>query len=393
VRLVDAKAMKVSRRVPLLLAVAVSLPGLAHARRPLTLKVPAYDVEPLSDREVCTFVPVPAGVPFDIGSWEVKNAGADARSTSHHFIIYAYLGDDLEAMKQAYAGKSVDDTACLNMAPDPTKLRFLGGAQTPRYRQIMPAGLALRVESSGSIDGKKVIGFVLNSHWINGSSSKVRGRPSVKFVPARTKKVKKFLQPIFEVVANANLKVPPGATATTGFQWAPGASSPGRFLGGIENPAGPACVTMITGHMHRRGTLFEANYHGASPAQNPIYRTTEYNHPGQTDFREPLLVQLGESISYRCTQDNQTDPRMGCEEQAGITPGRSIVEAITAGGFDDFTAPAHKCDTDADCAGIGTGRCVPANLVFGFHEYDDMCIMPGYYYDADPVHGCNLSAP
>jgi hypothetical protein len=31
-----------------------------------------------------------------------------------------------------------------------------------------------------------------------------------------------------------------------------------------------------------------------------------------------------------------------------------------------------------------TGNCVPANLVFGFLSEDDMCILPGYYYDANP---------
>jgi hypothetical protein len=30
-----------------------------------------------------------------------------------------------------------------------------------------------------------------------------------------------------------------------------------------------------------------------------------------------------------------------------------------------------------------TGNCVPARLVFGFTSEDEMCILPGYYYDAD----------
>ncbi len=32
-----------------------------------------------------------------------------------------------------------------------------------------------------------------------------------------------------------------------------------------------------------------------------------------------------------------------------------------------------------------TGNCVPASLVFGFTSEDDICILPGYYYDADPT--------
>jgi len=42
----------------------------------------------------------------------------------------------------------------------------------------------------------------------------------------------------------------------------------------------------------------------------------------------------------------------------------------------------RSCATDADCTGIGPGHCVPANLVFGFTSNDEMCILPGMYYDA-----------
>ena len=384
--------MSIRPTVWVLLAAAAFFPALANARRPITLKVPKYEVGPLTDREVCTFVPVPGDAPFDLGGWVVDNKGVDGHvSTSHHFILYAYVGDDLDAMNAAYNGKVVDDNACIGIAPDPTKLRFLGGAQTPHYAQIMPKGLALRVASTGAIDGKKVIGFVLNSHWINASNSKRMARPSIKLIPAKPKTIKKMLQPIFEVVANAFLKVPPGETGTTGSQWGPGQPDIGAgFLGGIVNPKGPACVTMLTGHMHRRGALFEAIYSG-DPAKAK-YTSTKYDDPGQTNFNPPLLVSPGETIKYTCTQDNATDPRMGCEEVAGVTPGKSIVENFNSGGITDFIAPAKLCSTDADCAGFGTGRCVPANLVFGFRAEDDMCILPGYYYEADPVHGCDLTA-
>lgn len=363
----------------------------AHARRPMTLRVPTYDVPAVSDREVCTFVPVPGGAPFDIGGWIVNNGGIEAHSTSHHFIIYAYTGTDLEGMKKAYAGKAVDDNACIGIAPNPADLQFLGGAQTPRYRQIMPKGLALQVQSTGEIDGKKVIGFVLNSHWINSSDSTKRAKPRIKLLPAKPGSVKRYLKPIFEVVANGFLKVAPGEIKTTSWQWGPGQQNFGQNFGGVPNPDGAACVTMLTGHMHRRGTDFLATYKGAGVAPEKVYEGEKYDDPGQTNFNPPLLVSPGETIGYTCTQDNQTDPRLGCEEVAGQTPGESILESFTSG-TDDFIHPAKRCRTDADCAGFGTGKCVEANLVFGFTSEDDMCIMPGYYYDADPVAGCDLSA-
>ena len=378
-------------RLPLALALAFALaPALAEAgrTRPITMKVPAYDVEASSNREVCTFVPVPHGGSFDIGSWVVKNLDTDELSTSHHFIIYAYTGTDFEQMNQ-YAGKIVDDNACIGIVPNPADLRFLGGAQTPRYKQRMPKGLALRVDPTVLEDAKKpVIGFVLNSHWINGSPTRRRARASIKLIPAKRGSVKQVLKPIFDVVANGTLKVPPGETRSTGFSWGPGLPDLGAALGGVPNPTGPACVTMVTGHMHRRGSLFEAHYSTRS-GRELVYSSTTYDDPGQRDFSPPLLVKPGETIAYNCTQDNATDPRRGCEETPGVTPGKSIIEALGSGL--GFVGPSKFCTSDADCTGYGTGRCVPANLVFGFLSEDDMCIMPGYYYDADPETGCDIA--
>jgi hypothetical protein len=87
--------------------------------------------------------------------------------------------------------------------------------------------------------------------------------------------------------------------------------------------------------------------------------------------------------------------KMGCEETAGVAPGKSIFELIVEGKFDlsgrsTQTGAARRCASDADCAGFGTGKCVPANLVFGFTSDDDMCIMPGGYYDADANGNCDI---
>ncbi len=103
----------------------------------------------------------------------------------------------------------------------------------------------------------------------------------------------------------------------------------------------------------------------------------------------------GEELRYQCTHDSGVtkDQKMGCEEEAGVIPGKTPIEVF--GHSNNFSGAAHRCTTDADCAGIGTGKCVPANLVFGYTSDDDMCILPGYYYDADtqkpPGHECDLS--
>jgi hypothetical protein len=92
-------------------------------------------------------------------------------------------------------------------------------------------------------------------------------------------------------------------------------------------------------------------------------------------------VQQGQRLDYTCFHDNgvKTPVKLGCEETAGVTPGRSIVDQIVTG-RNTFGGAAKWCASDADCVGFGTGRCVPANLVFGDRADDDMCILPGLYY-------------
>jgi hypothetical protein len=112
--------------------------------------------------------------------------------------------------------------------------------------------------------------------------------------------------------------------------------------------------------------------------------STEWSDAVNLGFWPPIIVQQGEQLTYTCFHDNgiNTPVKLGCEETAGVPPGKSIVEQVLAGG-DAFHGAARWCASDADCAGYGTGRCVPANLVFGELADDDMCILPGLYYRCD----------
>jgi hypothetical protein len=265
----------------------------------------------------------------------------------------------------------------------------------------MPRRTALRLAPQTMAGGEKAVGLVLNSHWINGSNETQRAGGKVKLVFARKKQVKRELKPIFEVIANGFLKIPPGEKdVVSSYRWAPGnpgLSQFGSIIGGSTPPEGPACVTMLIGHMHRRGTLFTADYGPTNGPKTNLYTNTQYADPPTLLFKEPLLVKVGEAIEYKCTHDNATDPRLGCEEEANVTPGRTFVEEVGRNGFSAFDGSARLCGTPGpnptECPpGVDpdrptrtlTGNCVPANLVFGFLSEDDMCILPGYYYDANP---------
>jgi hypothetical protein len=376
---------------------ALSVAAPTHARRSITVHVPAYTVPPRSDREVCTFVKLPGTHALDISGIDVVNLGIGGEVSSHHFIVYAYSGTDMAAYLP-FEGKVVDSHACINFGPgDPTALQYLGATQTPRAKERYGQGLALQIQptpTGATMGPTKAIGLILNSHWINGSDQPHTARVRLTLTLTAPTHVKHYLKPIFEVVANAFLDVPPGEVKTTGWRWGPGLPDFGKVLGGTTSPTGPACVTSVTGHMHIRGKLFTVDYVDTHATSTRLYTNTVYNEPGQTVLNPPLLVSTGEQLTYQCTHDNgvTTAQKMGCEEVGGTPPGVPAIGTLDQ--HKGVSGAAHRCAVDADCAGIGTGHCVPANLVFGFTSDDDMCILPGYYFDADTTkpagHECDL---
>ena len=392
----------------LLATVVLALPSGATAAgpRPITLRFPRFDVPPNTDREVCTFVRVPMEHAYDLAGQVIASVGVHpaAGNTSHHFLIWAYTGTAIDGFAPV-EGKIVDSTGCLDLAPDASQRLMLGGIQTPRGAGHYPKGLALRMEPVPSASGPAV-GFIMNSHWINNSAKTVHGAVRVKLLPARGA-VKKYVKPIFEVVANAFIDVPPGEVRTSGWKWQPGGHDLASGLGGSEVPQGPACVLSLTGHMHKWGTLFSADLIDAGGARTPLLEFARYDHPPLRQFLPGLLVNVGDRIEYACTHDNGVgnEPRLGCEEEPGVTPGLSIMAALQAGrgigsnpakrcaqpGVDAVACPA----TDPGHPGRSfTGLCVPARQVFGFTSHDEMCILPGTYYDADttaaPGHECDV---
>src|SRR5262249_48497716 len=387
------------RHCALALALVATLAAPALARRSYTVRVPAFQVPAAHNREICVFVPLKGSKKtLDIGEVRIINRGGTPLFATHHLIVYAYHGspDSVPGL----GGKVIDDTACLNFGSgNPADLQIVATSQGPDTRWVTPTGTALELQPDTGSSGEKVIGLVLNSHWINGDSVPHMARAKVTLVTRKAKEVKRQLKPIFEVVANGFIDVPPGAKREVGWTWGPGRANLGGVLGGSGHPPGPACGTMLARPMPKRGPLFTTPVRPPAGPKTQLYANTQYTDPPAKNFVPPMLVSPGEHLEYRCTHDNATNMKLGCEEQAGQTPGLAVSSLILK--YRDFThldGAAKNCThpgpdpdecpaTDPDPKYAGrtfTGNCVPANLVFGFTSEDDMCILPGYYYDADP---------
>jgi len=420
-----------------LLALALlALAPAAHARRGITVKFPRFKVPAHGEREVCVFVRLPRDEPFDSGGTRIVNVSAGPRFGSHHFIMWAYTGDKAAD----YPTGVRDGRTCLDFGADPDKRTLMGGALSGAQVARLPRGLAQRIEPVDD-NGRKIIGLILNSHWLNADDRPRTAAVKVSILPA-SRKIKRYALPILDVIADTYIKVPPAeldtlppddlepGIRTVSSTWGPNIPNFLGPLGGGRIPTGPVCLIGVSGHMHKRGKLFRVEHVGADGA-TVIFETYDYAHPrhlilsGVRGRPKPLLIRDGEGLRYTCVHDNgnTTPAKRSCEEhfaQAGRScatheecgahgmcidatcrnvPGLSPLEAFTEGRLTpdrlatgDFSFTGKACTTDADCPATDarypdvafTGRCVVANLVFGFGSDDEMCVMPGAFFEAVP---------
>lgn len=342
------------------------------------------------ETEGCQLVRLENAEPMFAGGFELF-----MHEGSHHFILRAWRCADPD-------GDGVTD--CDDPGFDarfPTGFRpcdefghgwaFIVGSQTPHFLvdyQTPTTGVAVPLHRRQPL--------LLNSHYTNPYRDTL-AEVWVNVRPADAALVRHPAQILFEVVANAFIKVPPGGrnaaarAVTCAF-----AADPLCDASGEPAPAASHFALLgMTSHMHKRATKFVADLSGADGVRIPrpddmtdaddgrahLYVSRQYSDPVNVAWWPPIVVERGQRLEYSCVHDNGvTLPvRLGCEETPGVVPGRSIVDQVIGGG-DTFGGAARWCRADADCAGAGTGRCVPANLVFGNLAEDEMCILPGLYY-------------
>jgi len=379
------------RRLLILAGIAL-LAGAPATQASISMKFPRFSVPPHSDREVCTFVRLPRKATYMSGGFQIVNVGVGPEFVSHHFLMYTYNGTDMN--KFPPKGQIVDSKACLDFGPGDTNQRTLiGGSQSPKSRQLLPKGLAQQLTPPAA---GEPIGVILNSHWINSSDQTQFAAVKIKIFPAK-RGIKRIMKPIFDVVANEGIDVAPMTESTTRGSWRVGGPDFGGAIGGAAIPKTPICAVSLSSHMHKRGKLFAVQL-VQNRKTTDLFSTTTYTDPpinvfdGKNGRPAPILLNKGDGFNYACTQANGvdgTDLKLGCQETDGPTPGKvPFPNGIHAAAKQCHTAGDDPSECPAtDPAYVGrtfTGKCVPANLVFGFTSDDEMCILPGAYFDTNP---------
>lgn len=397
------------------IVLAAVTPTLAKTKQKVVrLKIGPFNIEPNRDREVCQAFRV-RGVPgMEVVSWEARSRySKNGEVGSHHFVVYGYQGTG----SASFPDGLVENPGCGDFGPPDFFLRrvFLAGSGGETKRGIwattkgaFPGDLMQPLPNPEGDASDAVI--VLNSHYFNGSRKRARGLAKVVLRLAPRNPRKRVLRQIIHGDASRDIDVAPLTTGavTSSFQSDGGAN---LSTEGGKNPEGDVCIFTLATHMHKRGTRFTIDYEETGVVK-PMLSWTDYLHAGvvlrprlePSDDGDPtrslglLRAYTAENgfprLRYGCEYANGVDgkeEKMGCEDEAGVTPGMSWAEAETRG-ISSLQSHAKPCGKDGvNCNGK---PCVPANLVFGPLSDDDMCILTALVYDPLPGkgadHACDL---
>ena len=407
-----------------ILAWLLFLTGPAGAREPRTLRLrfPRLAVPAGANTEACVFVHLPAQKPFELASWEIRTRSTGAGLGTLHFLVYVYAGERLAEFSKD-AGRIVPSRGCLDLGPVDRDRRQLVASGFAHTRGALPRGVALSLSPVPGVPGgpPEGIGLLLDGNWSNGGSRTRYASARVVLHRAPVHTVRRLAQPIFERSAEIALDVPPNVspneghvmsteTSTAAYNTAHPEAPPVRDTWGAGitgGPAGDACVLMLTGHMHKRGRFFGVDLIGSDgqvnnpvggfpnrfePGRSHLFAAVDYTDPGVLRFSPPQPLRATEGLHYACWDDNgvTTPVRLGCEEAPGVVPGRAGSPAKPC----TFAGPLSVNCPVSDQAYPGrtfTGACVPANLVAGQTPEDEVCALAGWYFDAAPGSGCDVT--
>jgi hypothetical protein len=168
---------------------------------------------------------------------------------------------------------------------------FTFSAQSPNIAQTYPQGVGATIPTN--------IGFTLNVHYINTSSTAIPGQVSLTMSVAKPGVVTQHAGVLF--LNQISLSVPASATAAN-----PYTASATAMLSQDVN------ILWSGSHMHQRATKFVAT---ATSGQT-LFQTTQWSDPAPASYSPALHLTSGTGISWSCTYANDTGKTLTFGESA-----------------------------------------------------------------------------
>ncbi len=249
----------------------------------IQLKVDSFSVQPNFEREL--FVYRRLGNAADI---YVNRIQTSMRPFSHHFVLYSVDETMAPGWPCTPSANTVRDIRnpdgtlnLLNMIPMACHV-FVGGSMNPTSDYSFPAGVALRLPASMSID--------LNVHYVNRTAGAIPGEAYANLYTIPAAQVQKVARTLN--MANTSFSLPAGQITTVEKTFTVSQTT---------------TIFMLTSHMHAMGTRFQIKVVGGPRDGELVYESTDWEHPAMLTLAQPIVLQAGQGLKSVITWNNTTN--------------------------------------------------------------------------------------
>jgi hypothetical protein len=256
--------------------------------------------------------------PIDIAAFQLNATGG-----THHFVLWEYLGTH---RAPADFWKGIDYAAgCVGLGPQDgfSTTANLFGMQFSHARVQFPPGIAVRLEP-GSI-------VYPNLHIRNYTTAPMMAEAVFNLIPAPKGTVQHHAQSL--TVGTFQIDIPPRGSASFTGEW---------------HTNVPLNLVQLSTHEHHRGTQVSVHRVDAGGADlGEMVVTTDWEHPAEHWFTDPMRLEAGEGLRFRCDWQNPDDHAV----HFGVTTDDEMCFATGYFYTDDDAVPAPP----AGCIPQGAG--------------------------------------
>jgi len=246
------------------------------------IRVDSFGVQSNFEREL--FVYRPVGNTADV---YVNRIQTSMRPMSHHLALYTIdpsMAPGFPCTPQPNVVRDIRNADgsmnLLNMIPMACHV-FLAGSQSQASDYVFPAGAALRVPASLSID--------FNVHYVNRTDGQIPGEAYANLYTVPLTQVEKVASTLN--MSNTSISLPAGRETT---------------LEKTFTVSQTTTVFMLTSHMHALGTKFQIKIVGGARDGELVYESSDWAHPQTLTFTPPIVLQKGQGLKSVITWSNTT---------------------------------------------------------------------------------------
>lgn len=238
-----------------------------------------FDVATHFEREIFVYRDLGNTAPIYVNRIKTK-----MRSNSHHLVLYGFnsFAQQLPPFNVIRDLRNPDGT--LNSFSEMNDHEFLGGSMIQEDVYDFPPGVALKLPAHAGID--------MNTHFLNYTGSTISGEAYANMYTTSAANVQHTAQTLF--VANTDITLLPHKETTVTQT--------------VTNPLSlPLNIFMLTSHYHERGKKFLIKISGGPRNGEIVYESSDWYHPLQKNFADPIVLKPGEGITSIVTYYNDTD--------------------------------------------------------------------------------------